>query len=417
MAERTRTRSDSGSLITPTKLWNSETIYFNRDPEPTPPIKETTTDRSDFYAAASEDSMTDVVTPGFEARKAKGDVIMSPMHSGSNSFIDSVGVLEATWWNDIEDGEDSRRQISYRKETMSSAELMGITDASFPTPPVENLGSMRSLAIADAHKNISCSEMQLWATLGEGKKTVNSVYSITKRVVKIYRAIRKLDYKFLKRQISRKELEDRYMEARYALRPLYMDVRNAVKATQASRPKRSRQTFRGRASDQWSETSETMNPIYPQVWATIKVRSLLSTSVSYEVSAGVLTDIEYMGLSHNFGLAEVPASIWELVPFSFIIDWFFNVGTLISAWQPKPGFTVLGSWVTTKVTTTRTAIVTSTDSYTDQTYIGATTSGNYTSTSVSISREPNPSRPVLPSYDVNLDWAKLLDLGIILKRL
>lgn len=46
---------------------------------------------------------------------------------------------------------------------------------------------------------------------------------------------------------------------------------------------------------------------------------------------------------------------WELVPFSFVVDWFVNVGDFIQAWSPFSGVTPLGvtaSTVTDTVTTT-----------------------------------------------------------------
>jgi hypothetical protein len=45
-------------------------------------------------------------------------------------------------------------------------------------------------------------------------------------------------------------------------------------------------------------------------------------------------------------LADVPSSLWELVPLSFIVDRFVSVGAWLDAIVPKPGVTIKGSWTT-----------------------------------------------------------------------
>jgi hypothetical protein len=39
---------------------------------------------------------------------------------------------------------------------------------------------------------------------------------------------------------------------------------------------------------------------------------------------------------------------WELIPFSFVADWFVNIGPYVRAITPKVGVHSLGSWTTTK---------------------------------------------------------------------
>jgi hypothetical protein len=32
-----------------------------------------------------------------------------------------------------------------------------------------------------------------------------------------------------------------------------------------------------------------------------------------------------------FGISDVIATIWEAIPFSFVVDWFFNVGNMLAS--------------------------------------------------------------------------------------
>lgn len=48
---------------------------------------------------------------------------------------------------------------------------------------------------------------------------------------------------------------------------------------------------------------------------------------------------------------DIPATVWEVIPFSFVIDWFVNVGPWLQALAPRPDIDVLGNWTTSVVNT------------------------------------------------------------------
>jgi len=56
----------------------------------------------------------------------------------------------------------------------------------------------------------------------------------------------------------------------------------------------------------------------------------------------------------GFSWESIPITAWELIPFSFVVDWFVNFGDYIQALTPKLGIKGLSSWTTvikeTKVT-------------------------------------------------------------------
>jgi hypothetical protein len=45
-------------------------------------------------------------------------------------------------------------------------------------------------------------------------------------------------------------------------------------------------------------------------------------------------------------MAQIPAAIWEIIPFSFVVDWFVNVESFIRAVTPKADVHRLAEWVT-----------------------------------------------------------------------
>jgi hypothetical protein len=46
-------------------------------------------------------------------------------------------------------------------------------------------------------------------------------------------------------------------------------------------------------------------------------------------------------------LSDVPSALWELVPWSFVVDRFVSVGKWLDAITPKPNVRILGTWTTT----------------------------------------------------------------------
>lgn len=66
---------------------------------------------------------------------------------------------------------------------------------------------------------------------------------------------------------------------------------------------------------------------------------------STTLRAGVLVQPS-TGIGSKLGLDRVLTSLYELVPFSFVLDWVLDVGTLISAFEGSLHVRPLGSWLT-----------------------------------------------------------------------
>ncbi len=74
-----------------------------------------------------------------------------------------------------------------------------------------------------------------------------------------------------------------------------------------------------------------------------------SRSRSSTVQAGVIvkTNPTFAGID-SVGARRVFSSAWELVPFSFVIDWFVNVGDKLAAVDSHLITQIVGSWVSTR---------------------------------------------------------------------
>lgn len=377
----------------------------------------TWTDGTFFEAATlpswnkSTREMHDVVTPRFRQRVAKGEIINNPMLQKMQTVIDGQILHSYSWDNFSSDGKLVSGVV--REGPSRWASSLSLDWERHPTPYI-NTESISAQAVSQAHANCDLSEAAILATVGELSETVKGLAQILRRCYAIFRAVRKLDVKALKGQIAPQELADRYMEYRYALRPLYYDVQQLTSAFKTNHTIGSRQTFRGYAEDSVDD-SGTYTREYDYKTHTVS----WTCKRKFTARAGVLCCITDDSKDLVFGARNIPQSIWELIPFSFIVDWFWNVGDIVSSFSPKVGLDELASWVVTTDVTSFTANVSLSDyenpSGTTKWYVGG--SGDYTSDEVVKTRVVNPARGMLPRLNVRLDPLKLLDLHIILNNM
>ena len=395
---RTRVESDTQPTITSTLLG----INVDKDVE-TPMSPE-------IYTSPGVESskyMEDVVTEGYRRRIAAGAIINNPMysvvtlddHCPPTSFKRTLLSVngDGTKTGNIYDGETNRPIGPYLPDWA-------------PVPEAIDLEAMKAKCITQAYANRSMVVQAVSMTLAEGKKTIQGVYEILFRVIGIAKAAKRLDYKYLADELSPSELKDRYMELRYAIRPLVIDAENIVKAL-GTNMDTVRKTARGGDQDR---AVESEYQIYDTSW----VKNTDNATNVYDVStkAGVLCDV-VMTKPNVWGIDQFIETVWEIVPFSFIVNWFVDFASLFSSWTPKAGVTERASWVSAVVTETQyrskefgiSDTVTPPFDITEYAWRGA-----QTKTVITKTRIPKPDRSFWPSIDVKLDTLKLLDLGIIL---
>lgn len=137
-------------------------------------------------------------------------------------------------------------------------------------------------------------------------------------------------------------MSDSWLSYRYGARPLLSESEAALQAVYNTiynvRP--TRLTARGFASDSGTRTSSS-DTVQSITWTRDN-----TTNTSVKVRAGVL--YEHFASSDTFGVGvqQVPSAVWELIPYSFVVDWFANVGSFVSAITPKIGVRYLGKWTT-----------------------------------------------------------------------
>lgn len=278
--------------------------------------------------------MHDVNTPNFRELQRKGLIVNNEMsrlettYSGSDSGWKFRFQSGSDWWE---------------------GECLSNWCLNFVGPPVHlSLPSYQPLidaASTDALAGIVAPDVQGLVSVAELGKTLSMLRSPMAGLQDLVSRVRRRNPRLSFRQAA----EASYLEFRYGWRPLLYEIESITKAV--SKEYRNRLTSRAMrsasdsASTSWITGSESA----------IKIQYSQTTTRDVRVRCGVLYE-HTLAFEDVWGvrLSDIPAAAWELVPYSFVVDWFTNVSSYLNAVTPKPGVTSLARWTRVDVTTTST---------------------------------------------------------------
>lgn len=295
--------------------------------------------------------MTDVVTPGFQEIVASGGTVNTPMSREQVILANKSGsvryehkVTPTTNWAQY-DGDYTSAVATWGPYKLTRAHrLQAKIDAAVNEAATEcnaNVvppDSLIAVTLAEAPKTfdlISESVLRLYRAAGAARKglkaqVIMQLLGSDKRVAAIPKGQRL--------KAANDIFLQRWLETRYGWAPLMYDIDGAVHALAAKQKAANtpRFTARGRATrSDWTVYSAQPLPaggLTEPITMTHRVKHL------YDVRAYCVYEVDMNFVSaHAWGITSLPLSMWELVPFSFVVDWLVNVGTWVQAMTPKVG--------------------------------------------------------------------------------
>ena len=385
-------------------------------------------------------SMYDVVTPGYRKLQNQGVIINNPRQLEDVLYSNIPHIIEADWWY----GGVPGHMIMPIQDTLAIPNR----DATLPDKyKFEQLfkpyADLEALASNRAWANVQLSEAALLASIGELPETLSWLKSLFSRLVKLtkmfrsktamYRTFPTLVTTFigipprrLKRYLDSlpkktsdhlKLFSDAWLEWRYAIRPLIFEIKQAVEALSKLVTKASRQTARGKEV-RLVDTSKQLTMVTSSAGGITTTKVKQTVKATYQCRAGVLFEIEddLDTLMAVWGLDQPLEAIYELLPFSFMLDWVFSVGDTIGAWSSQPSLNPLASWCTYKLIHKEKRETLNVDMVGANGYTFAVrnvTPGKAELTFERTWRKPVAQKFVLPRLDLKLDLAKIIDLSTI----
>lgn len=324
----------------------------------------TTVATQPLYGVGQEESMQDGVVPGFARRVAAGEVFFLPMSKTTTVAARKTGIGPTRHWGPYTcDGQTvyhGDRDFGNQVENLHSVAVRGtlgnglvpIGPAILSNQEISNYLTELSTSVLNKRGREASN---LWETLAESKQSMTVLQSIAKEMIKVvriggglYARRKKLSPKsLLKGSVSlQRHAASAYLGYRYGLSPL---IRDAVAVMKALEKNTGKVRISSRSSGTlFAESSRVVTYSSSTFVQQINERSVDQVIIRCmsldEYMASMLTNVGFT----QKGLLTLP---WELLPYSFVVDWAVNVGDVIGSIVPVQGINQLGSCST--ITRTR----------------------------------------------------------------
>lgn len=373
-------------------------------------------------------AMVDIVTPRFKSKRNQGEIVNNPMWKVVYQRAEKPTIVSGK-------GDDRSCASFWKLGWIPSVGV--VLNTANPVATINDLcasySSESEIAQTKAWANIDLSEMQAWASMGEFPETVKMIADILKVVYRSFFAVRRGDVGNLRKELKalknfHNHAADLWLMWRYGVRPLIGEIQALLKILSMKPLVGKRQTFRGKHTfDGTQHPTETYSH---KPWSAKGAGWDFKTKVieTRSYRAGVMVQIEsdINSAAAILGLDNPISGAYELIPCSFILDWFFNVGDTIAAMVGNPSLSPVCSFVTEEVTSTTIANYYGYSQFPDSEPCQQQASANgsllvepgYVNTFITVKRRiPLAKRYNLPHLNLKLDAAKLLDLALIARQL
>lgn len=274
---------------------------------------------------------------------------------------------------------------------------------------LSNASKVKTLGkVSDAKTNLA-------VTYAEMSKTSDLILGTARRIDRAYRAFRRGNLREVARQlnITPGRVHKNWLEYKYGWMPLLMDVKNSAEFLAQQYAGRSpRFSCKSTESQSSTETEEININTYgadPPQW--IKLTKILKWKLSIQTKIWCELENPHLAAAQQLGLTNPALVAWELIPFSFVFDWFLSVGDYLQAVTALHGVTVRKAMVSSLFTAEYSAKIPATV-YTDQgnTYRYHGSGVDATCTFRQYGRyvwSPSPTE-IYPPKNAGLDFTKLV---------
>lgn len=222
------------------------------------------------------------------------------------------------------------------------------------TPTAAQWSSLYAQADSRVLQRLKNSKVNLAVAMAEGHQTASMITKTATRIAKAGLALRSGSYGNAVKQLGahrnvRKEgrfsklypsnpslaFANGWLELMYGWLPLLSDIYGAAEHL-AYRNER-REKASAKASDNMA-SSPSVYSSADMCTKTGSARTTISvvTTVHYSLTMSVLSEMSQLGFTNPLEVA------WEVIPYSFIVDWFLPIGTFVSNMDASFGKTYLG---------------------------------------------------------------------------
>lgn len=188
----------------------------------------------------------------------------------------------------------------------------------------------------------------LGVDFAEFRQSVSMISSTCTTLVKLARAVKKGDFitaqkvlrmKFLPKGVSKsKSFGNNFLEYHFGWEPLISDVYDACEVI--NNPVKSLTLEKGKA-----KSSTAFSRDLSDSYVISNYKGSIQAYAQQGARVKAINNLTYHTLD-QLGLNNPAVIAWELVPYSFVVDWFANVGDFLSSFTDFSGMTLVDSFHT-----------------------------------------------------------------------
>lgn len=202
---------------------------------------------------------------------------------------------------------------------------------------------LSNAALIDALTKLKGQGVNLGQAFAERDQTARLVGDTASRIARAYRATRKGDLRGAARALgaSWKKQPRNWLELQYGWKPLLSDVYNSV------------EELKGLDPSEWLVTVKGTKRLVSRREFDDKFAASVPFRNSEELFQGAFVRLDYhpsntfQATLTRIGLTNPLALAWELLPYSFVVDWFWPIGDWLNVLDATSGFDFAGGSLST----------------------------------------------------------------------
>lgn len=283
-----------------------------------------------------------VRTPNWKQAKKEGNLPMNPFSFTKIVSARGGGYTGHSIWK------NSNGQVILDHENILDGPGLPYLDPiTKPSASSEKLIQRANTKMLLQLKNQKINLMQ---TLGERHQTARLFSTTVRRIVTAVGQLRKLNWNGAAQTLGVKPSRQRHrahssrmardpknaisqgwLELQYGWRPLLGEIYGALELIQYKRAKNPLTRSTASVSDVFEHKTSFTYDDYSIVYITTKRKMSVKFTAFYTAPEENLKTLSEVGITNPFHTA------WELLPWSFVLDWLLHVGNFISSWDAVTG--------------------------------------------------------------------------------
>lgn len=212
------------------------------------------------------------------------------------------------------------------------------------TVPSVYLTEATAQATSRFYLRVSNAKVNLAQAFAERQQTVNLIGSTARRLASYYRSFRRGRNPFTGERVNSKNAANLWLQYQYGWAPLVQDVYN-VMTLKDHEPPPFIVTSRGR-----EEITLLKNVITPTSYVVRNETFTTTMRIDVTIRAAIRVVDPSVAFGNNLGLTNPSLLAWELLPYSFVVDWFIPIGNWLEMQNALMGLSLSDKSTTSTVT-------------------------------------------------------------------